>query len=240
MFKSEKDNFALKINQLEEELNKKFEFEKSIIQEEFDSRIKNYEFTIEDLNLQKKELEAQVFNDKNNLVVSLRNENSQLSRKLDDLQFAYDELLDEKNALKFNLNNLKNDIPSDSLEKNRLNSLVSEKDRLINELEQKLYHLNHQVSKSSYEDSLGYISSQNMRQNNSRSIMAESSDQDSLGSKTNLYNHCLESTEIDYLRQIVYSYMMGIDPVVSFKCFNGINFTNYFSIRQWLKSLWLS
>lgn len=214
MFKSENDNFVLKINQLEIELNKKFEFEKSILQEEFSSKIRNYEFTIEELSLQKKELEAQTSNDKNNLVSSLRNENSQLSRKLDDLQFAYDELLDEKNSLKINLNNLKNDIPSESFEKNRLNSLISEKDRLISELEQKL---NNYVNKSSYEDSLGYVSSQNLRQNNSRSIMAESSDQDSLGSKTNLYNHCLESTEIDYLRQIIYSYMMGIDPVVRFK-----------------------
>ena len=42
------------------------------------------------------------------------------------------------------------------------------------------------------------------------------SDQDSLGSgRNNFQQMCLESTEIDYLRQIVYSYMMGTDPVVS-------------------------
>lgn len=211
MFKAENENFLLKINQLEEELNKKFNAEKLILEEEFEKKAKNYQSMIDELNFRKEELEAQISNEKNNLVNNLRNENSQLSRKLDDLQFAYDELQDEKNNLKFNLNKLKEESPSANIETNRLSVLLKDKERLINELEQKLSVY---INKSSYDDSLGYVSSQNLRQNNSRSLMVESSDQDSLGSKTNLYNHCLESTEIDYLRQIIYSYMMGIDPVV--------------------------
>ncbi|RNA06163.1 golgin subfamily A member 4 isoform X2, partial [Brachionus plicatilis] len=214
MFKTENDNNVIKMNQLEEELEKKFVSEKLILQEDFGNKVKNYESIIEELNLRKEDYEAQMTNDKNNLVSSLRNENSQLSRKLDDLQFAYDELLDEKNNLKFNLNELKENGPSDNQEANRLNSLLKDRERVINELEQKLSLY---VNKSAYEDSLGYVSSQNLKQNNTRSLMMESSDQDSLGSKTNLYNHCLESTEIDYLRQIVYSYMMGIDPVTMAK-----------------------
>lgn len=49
---------------------------------------------------------------------------------------------------------------------------------------------------------------------NYRSLMTEYSDQESINS-SKLNSMCLEATEIDYLRQIVYSYMMGVDPLVN-------------------------
>ena len=66
----------------------------------------------------------------------------------------------------------------------------------------------------------GYNSSQTSSFNRFSAMAPElnSGDQDSLGSGrggNHFQQMCLESTEIDYLRQIVYSYMMGTDPVVS-------------------------
>lgn len=53
--------------------------------------------------------------------------------------------------------------------------------------------------------------------------MAEMSDHESLSSPRSVNSHqhhsfmTLEATEIDYLRRIVYSYMMGTDPVTMAK-----------------------
>ena len=208
MLKSESVSFSGKLNQLEEELNKKFDSEKLDLKEELENKIKNYEELIQELNEKKSEGET----GRDNLVVNLRKENEQLGRKLDDLKIAYDDLVDEKNNLKSSLAQIKSNPSNDSNEINRLNSMLKEKERIISDLESRLSV----KLKSVYEDSLGYTATQTLKYNTSRSLMAESSDQDSLGSKNNLYNQCLESTEIDYLRQIIYSYMMGVDRVVSF------------------------
>jgi hypothetical protein len=55
--------------------------------------------------------------------------------------------------------------------------------------------------------------------NSDRSLMTEIiSDQDSQNSSNlNLSSMGLEPTEIDYLRQIIYSYMMGTDPITMAK-----------------------
>ena len=46
-------------------------------------------------------------------------------------------------------------------------------------------------------------------QSNHRSLMTEISDADT-HNNSSMY---LEATELDYLRQIIYSYMMGVDPI---------------------------
>ncbi|CAF0851109.1 unnamed protein product [Brachionus calyciflorus] len=216
IFKAESDTFQSKLNQLEDELTKKFEAEKSTLKEEFENKIKHYEILLDEINNQKYESENDRLRDKDTLLSNLRKENDQLNQKLDDLKIAYDELVDEKANLQSNLIQLKvKNSSGDSNEIDRLNLLLKDRERVINELENKV--TSKLLNRSVYEDSLGYTSTQSLKFNNSRSLMAESSDQDSLGSKTNLYNHCLESTEIDYLRQIIYSYMMGVDRVTMAK-----------------------
>jgi chromosome segregation ATPase len=211
IFKSEGDSFSVKLSQLEDELSKKFESEKLSLQEEYENKIKHYEDLLDELNNKKIESENDKLKDKEILLGNLRKENEQLNRKLEDLRIAHDELVDEKTSLVSSISKAKSDASDDEL--NRLTSLLKEKERIINDLELKMSKAN---SKSVYEDSLGYVQTQNLKHSNTRSLMAESSDQDSLSSKNNFYNHCLEATEIDYLRQIIYSYMMGVDPVVIF------------------------
>lgn len=164
-----------------------------------------------------------------NVISNLKLTNQQLTKQLEDLKFAYDDVKDEKAQLYLSLNELKqkqkieqhslgnfSSSQSDMNEMNKLNNLLKSKDKIISDLEARL---------AMTKEPIGFA--QNYSNNNktspslsnyySRSLMAESSDHESLSNRSlNNYNSmCLESTEIDYLRQIVYSYMMGTDPVVS-------------------------
>ncbi len=99
-------------------------------------------------------------------------------------------------------------------------SFFKDKDRLINDLEARIANKNNSRPQSNapaaFSFSPGFDT--NFRasaQNASRSLMAELSDHETPSNKSFSNNSmCLENTEIDYLRQIVYSYMMGTDPLV--------------------------
>ena len=172
----------------------------------------------------------------NGALNGLRMENHQLSKQLDELKMSYDELKDEKTQLYLSFNELKNkslvdssnSSSSQSLEVSKLNVLLRDKDRLISDLESRLANNKPKApSSNSYSTfspsfDLNYTSPLN-NSNGKRSLMAELSDPDS--SKNFYLNSCLENTEIDYLRQIVASYMMGTDPLVSVD-FCGFLFSN--------------
>lgn len=110
---------------------------------------------------------------------------------------------------------------------------------MIKELEGKLTLLNSKQAssasgyrRSNNEDSAFYdFGGIKSPQQLNRSLMTELNDSDGLGLPRNgrnsdhsLNSMCLESTEIDYLRQIVYSYMMGTDPIVSHLIFIFLHF----------------
>ncbi len=155
----------------------------------------------------------------NNSEANLKYENQQLNKQLEELKFSYDDLIDEKNQLLITLNELKQKSQSSGHSKSnstsnennineviKLNTLLKEKDKIIIDLETKL----------------ALVKSQSKTNNSyySRSLMVESTSdhESSFDATRNRLNSslsmCLESTEIDYLRQIVYSYMMGTDPLV--------------------------
>lgn len=156
----------------------------------------------------------------NNNEATLKYENQQLNKQLEELKFSYDDLIDEKNQLLITLNELKQKTQSNSHSKSnslsnennineviKLNTLLKEKDKTIIDLETKLA-----LVKSQSKTNNNYY--------NTRSLMVESTSdhESSFDASRNRLNSsmsmCLESTEIDYLRQIVYSYMMGTDPLV--------------------------
>lgn len=97
-----------------------------------------------------------------------------------------------------------------------MNVLKQEKERIISDLESRLKAS--EASSRSYLPHIDYKSSPTTAMAShtfGRSLMTELSEHES---NSNHSNHMtLEATEIDYLRRIVYSYMMGTDPVTMAK-----------------------
>jgi hypothetical protein len=115
-----------------------------------------------------------------------------------------------------------------------LNASMAAKDRIIASYETKLATKSDNFSSfierksnpsTSSDISLSYVNnfkqSSPSNHNGNRSIMTELN----IDNETSLLNNssyhsanstmCLEQTEIDYLKSIIYSYMMGTDPIVS-------------------------
>lgn len=151
--------------------------------------------------------------------------NQQLEEQLQELKFSYDELQDEKDQLFLTVSELRQKKSDDSTTELRdtiqqLNASMSVKDRIIASYETKM-NVNKDNSFSSFLDkkendvSLSYMSG-GYRANGSsqadRSLMTELSEHET--SRLNTSQN-LEHTEVDYLKSIVYSYMMGTDPIVS-------------------------
>jgi hypothetical protein len=158
----------------------------------------------------------------------LKKQNQQLIKQLEELKFSYDDLNDEKQQLFMSLNELKqkqliasSNQSNETIELNQtikqLNQKLSDKERQIQALESKLTNSEENfskfvVKKSNSNNVLNYTNNYKMPSSNlDRSLMTELSDQET----SRLSNsQCLEPTEVDYLRSIIYSYMMGTDPIV--------------------------
>ena len=196
-----------KINQLQEKLDKKVSS-----------------------NLLKSSPNSSSFFEENSEPSGLKYENKQLSKQLEELKFSYDDLIDEKNQLLLTLNELKQKVgnasqtngaklpSSDINEVIRLNTLLKDRDKVIIDLETKLALLRNQQgqrfetiplnspSPRSSSSAVNYFAS--------KTSLLSTDLNDSRHRHNSALSMCLESTEIDYLRQIVYSYMMGTDPLV--------------------------
>ena len=168
---------------------------------------------------------------------------NELTMQLEELKFSYDELKDEKEQLYFSLKELReknnsgkflkkllhftilsncNLIKDDSSELiKQLNSTIATKDRIISSYEAKNNNSSNfssfldRKSSASSDNNLSYLNTlTNYKHQNAsnRSLMTELSDGET--SRMNSSSQYLEQTEIDYLKSIVYSYMMGTDPIV--------------------------
>lgn len=109
----------------------------------------------------------------------------------------------------------------------QLNSTIATKDRIISSYETKLNSNSNKSDNfssfldrksnpsSSSDNNLSYINNLTNYKHqaaSNRSIMSELSDSET--SRINSASQYLEQTEVDYLKSIVYSYMMGTDPIV--------------------------
>lgn len=114
-----------------------------------------------------------------------------------------------------------------------LNASIAAKDRIINSYETRLAAKSENFSSflerkesnpsTSSDISLTYVNSFKQMSspsthNGNRSIMTELNDDETSRLNNSSYHSVsssMEQTEIDYLKSIVYSYMMGTDPLVS-------------------------
>jgi hypothetical protein len=132
---------------------------------------------------------------------------------------SYDEIKDEKTQLYLSLNSLKQKYETfEHQNGDSKDSSANSNDAFLKYIDKKQKQYN---SAAVIVDEGSYYLNNNLKyppNNSDRSLMTEISDQDSHNSSNhNLSSMGLEPTEIDYLRQIIYSYMMGTDPITMAK-----------------------
>jgi chromosome segregation ATPase len=212
LFQNENDATSLRINQLEHELielNKTLEHEKKNFQDELKRKDKHLNEQMDQLNSKHKlEYERIKSSTSGNQLASnelniLKKSNQDLQKQLDELRYSYDELNDEKKQLYASLNELKQN-KHDSNETMRYKHQIKLNEKKILDLEEKLVAMRDQAVK--------------VQQNATTSVMSQYY---TLGQRTTLSSisnvGSLEPTEIDYLKKIVFSYMMGTDSITMAK-----------------------
>jgi hypothetical protein len=130
---------------------------------------------------------------------NIKQNNKDLLKQLEELKYSYDELRDEKEQILSSLNELKQN-RHDSNETMRYKHQIKLNEKKILDLEEKLVNMNQvktsntSMTKSPAEMNHGY--------SNQRAASTSAS---------------LEPTEIDYLKKIIFSYMMGTDSITMAK-----------------------
>jgi len=208
LFKGENETTSLKISQLELELvdlNKVLENEKASLKAELNKKEKHYDGFIEELN-EKHKIECERLkssNVGNGVMISelsnVKQSNQDLRKQLEELKYSYDELKDEKEQILSSLNELKQN-RHDSNETMRYKHQIKLNEKKILDLEEKLMNL-----------------SQVKVNNNTNMVRSQEIINSHSNTRTSSTSASLEPTEIDYLKKIVYSYMMGTDSITMAK-----------------------
>ena len=187
-------------------MNRALETEKSNLKEEIKKKESHYDAFIEELNAKHKhEYERlQSTNTGSETVVQelqrVKQNNQDLRKQLEELKYSHDELQDEREQILSSLNDLKQ-TRNDSNEAMRYKHQIKLNEKKILDLEEKLAASSQvKLNNSIYS-------------NQSPEIAQRYSNSTRLGST----NTSLEPTEIDYLKKIVYSYMMGTDSITMAK-----------------------
>ena len=206
LFKHENENASLRINQLElelVELNKASDSEKSGLKEELKIKDKQYDAFIEELK-EKHKHECERLRTSNtgselmqHELNNLKQDKQDLRKQLEELRYAYDELKDEKEQIFSSLTELRQN-KHDSNEIMRFKHQIKLSEKKILDLEEKL------------------VNQQRV------SVANNSASQRSASIRSSSSGVCLEPTEIDYLKKIVYSYMMGTDSLTMAKVIMAI------------------
>ena len=121
--------------------------------------------------------------------------NEDLRKQLDELKYTYDELKDERDQIFTSLKELKQS-SQNSNDTMRYKHQIKLSEKKILDLEEKLKHVKINSNR---------LSSDQLIQSFNQS------------GRTSSVNSCLEPTEIDYLKKIIFSYMMGTDSVTMAK-----------------------
>ena len=211
--------YLQKLNVVEFELNKRLEAEIYRNKEANDLKDKQTEeltkassqkheidrVKIENLTSELKSLKSITHTESNELL-DLRQQNLDLNKSLDQLKAGYEQL---KNETYF-LNQKTSHESAETLK--QLNLKLVQRDQQIAVLEAKLANNSDNFS--------SFLSKKNTDSRNDYSLnykqptlMRElSSDPEAVKTSGNCQS--LEPTEVDYLKSIIYSYMMGTDPIV--------------------------
>jgi len=171
-------------------------------------------------NIQNQQLQGRESQSSDRQVLALKNENYALHKEIEELKMVLDDLNDERSRLNLSLNELK----SPHLLNDKIKELTrqnEDKDRSIRELNKRNDELKNENnvanktindSQSSSETRVNAIN--NRTPTNSKTLLPDLSD---FSHHFHSSTSNLEATEVDYLRQIVYAYMTGTDPLTMAK-----------------------
>ena len=220
--------YLQKLNVVEFELNKRLEAEIYRNKEANDLKDKQTQ-ELARANSQKREIDRvkienltselntlkSITHTESNELIDLRQQNLELNRNFDQLKSGYEQLKNEK----YSLGQKASNESAETLK--QLNLKLVQRDQQIAILEAKLATNSDNFSSFLNKKTANSISDYGLNYKQPSLMRELSCDPEAVKSSGNCQS--LEPTEVDYLKSIIYSYMMGTDPIVIASFFNYLN-----------------